>query len=79
MQVDSFIYFFLLVSSTISKIFNNFFGQIKASGISVSSFMLAFVSFSLFMRFILGSGFNAGNYINKSGNGRDQRRRTQKK
>lgn len=64
------------VIDTIHELFSRFLGKIGIGSISIENFMLAFASFSLFMRYILGS--LSSSFMNGGRLTRDQRRRTQK-
>lgn len=65
------------VFQTISSLFSRFLHKVGIGTIGIDNFMFAFASFSLFMRYILGSISNSV-MSGKDRPSRDQRRRTQK-
>lgn len=74
--MDAFLNIFSFVVQAIKELFSRFLGKVGIGSVSIENFMLAFASFSLFMRYVLGS--LGSSMMSGSRPTRDQRRRTQK-
>lgn len=76
--MSAFLTVFSFVVQVIREIFQRFLGKVGIGSISIENFMLAFASFSLFMRYVLGSLTSSMQFGSNVHSSRDQRRRTQK-